>query len=62
MITSTNINTDVSPTDTSDTELMEGIDDTVNTTNTGVNTNANTEHNTNITLMNTSKEQTTAID
>ena len=61
MTTNTNIKTDVT-TDTSDTELMEGIYDTGNASNMGVNTNGNTDDNMNVMLMSTAKEHTTEID
>ena len=62
MTTNTNIKTDVTPTDTSNTEFMEGIDDTANTSNTGVNTDANMDDNTNVMLISTVKEHMTEID
>ena len=58
--TNTNIKINVKPTDTSDTELMEGIDDTANTSNMSVNTNM--DYNRNIMLISTAKEHMTEID
>ena len=60
--TNTNINTDVTLTDMSDTEFMEGIDDTANTSNTGVYTDANTDDNMNVMPISTANEHTTEID
>ena len=56
MTTNTNIKTDVTPTDTSDTELIEGINYTANTSKMGANTNANMDDNMNAMLMSTAKE------
>ena len=60
--TYTNTKTEVTLTDTSDTEFMEEIDDTANTSNTGVNTDANTDDNMNVMLISTAKEHMTEID
>ena len=60
--TNTNIKTDVTLTDTFETEFMEGINGTANTSNTGVNTDANMDDNMNVTPISTAKEHMTEID
>ena len=56
MTTNTNVKMNVTMTEISDTEFMEGIDDTANTSNTGMNTDANMDISMNAKPNSTSNE------